>query len=65
MGGAGMASVAVAVPIMGACIDRYGQGAALQRMAVLGGILVVVFLGFLLYFKSRVLSRSLLAGTPR
>jgi hypothetical protein len=34
-------------------------------MAVLGGILVVVFLGFLLYFKSRVLSRSLLAGTPR
>jgi MFS family permease len=65
MGGAGMASVAVAVPIMGACIDRYGQGAALQRMAALGAILVVVFLGFLLYFNSRVLIRSLLVGTPR
>ncbi len=64
MGGAGMASVAVAVPIMGVCIDRYGQGAALQMMAALGAILVVVFLGFLIYFKSRVLPRSQLIGTP-
>jgi hypothetical protein len=65
MGGAGMASVAVAVPIMGACIDRYGQGAALQIMAALGAILVVIFLGFLIYFHSRVRLRSLLAGTLR
>jgi MFS family permease len=65
MGGAGMASVAVAVPIMGARIDRYGQGSALQMMAVLGAILVVVFLGFLIYFKSRDLLRSQLMGTPR
>jgi MFS family permease len=65
MGGAGMASVAVAVPVMGACIDRYGQGAALQRMAALGAVLVVIFLGFLIYFNSRDLLRSLFAGTPR
>jgi MFS family permease len=54
MGGAGMASVAIAVPFMGACIDRHGHGAALQMMAALGAILVVVFLGFLIYFNSRV-----------
>jgi hypothetical protein len=60
-----MASVAVTVPIMGACIDRYGQGAALQMMAALGAILVVVFLGFMIYFKSRALERSPDLGTPR
>jgi fucose permease len=53
MGGAGMASVAVAVPIMGACMDRYGQGAALRLMAALSTILVVVFIGFLIYFNKR------------
>ncbi len=64
MGGAGMASVAVAVPIMGDCIDRYGQGAALQMMAALGAILVVVFLGLLIHFRRLVLSESELTGTP-
>jgi len=53
MGGAGMLSVAVALPIMGARIDHYGPGAALQMVAVLGGLLVVVFLGLLMYFKSK------------
>jgi hypothetical protein len=53
MGGAGMASVAIAVPFMGASIDRHGHGAALQMMAALGAILVVVVLGFLIYFKTR------------
>jgi MFS family permease len=52
MGGAGMASVAAAVPIMGACIDRYGEGAALQMMAALGAILVVAFMGFLVISNS-------------
>jgi hypothetical protein len=51
MGGAGMASVAAAVPIMGARIDQYGAGAALQMMAGFGAILCVVFLGLLIYFK--------------
>jgi hypothetical protein len=49
MGGAGMASVALAVPLMGAHIDRYGPGAALQMMAAPGAILVVVFLGFMFW----------------
>jgi hypothetical protein len=53
MGGGGMASVAVAVPIMGASIDRYGPGAALQRMAMLGALMAVVFFGLLVYFNSR------------
>jgi hypothetical protein len=47
-----MASVAAAVPIMGACIDRYGEGAALQMMAALGAILVVAFMGFLVISNS-------------
>jgi MFS family permease len=58
MGGAGMLSVAVALPIMGAKIDEMGGGAtgggaALQMMAVLGAILTVVFTGLWLYFKAR------------
>jgi fucose permease len=64
MGGAGMASVAVVVPIMGACIDHYGQGAALQMMAAPGAVLVVAFLGLLIYFKSRGPLRQQLIGTP-
>jgi MFS family permease len=65
MGAAGMASVAVAVPIMGLRIDHYGPGAALQMMAGLGAILVVVFLGFLIYFKNRVLLPPRFIETPR
>jgi MFS family permease len=53
MGGAGMLSVAVALPIMGARIDTFGPGAALQLVAGLGAILAVVFGGLFLYFKAR------------
>ena len=53
MGGAGMASVAVALPIMGARMDRLGAGAALQMVAVLGGILTVIFGVMYFYFKAR------------
>jgi len=53
MGGAGMLSVAVALPIMGAQIDAYGPGAALQLVARLGVILAVVFGLLYLYFKAR------------
>jgi MFS family permease len=52
MGGAGMASVAAALPIMGARIDHYGAGAALQMMSILGAILVLIFFGLLLYVRS-------------
>ena len=53
MGGAGMLSVAVALPIMGARIDKLGPGAALQLVAGLGAILAVIFGGLFLYFKAR------------
>jgi MFS family permease len=53
MGGAGMLSVAVALPIMGARIDHYGPGAALQLVAGLGAILAVIFSGLLFYFKAK------------
>jgi|SRR5437867_1704893 len=53
MGGAGMLSVAVALPIMGARIDKFGPGAALQLVAGLGAILAVIFGGLFLYFKAR------------
>ena len=53
MGGAGMLSVAVALPIMGAKIDQLGAGAALQFVSMLGAILTVVFGALFFYFKAR------------
>ena len=53
MGGTGMLSVAVALPLMGERIDKYGPGAALQMVAILGAILAVVFGGLWLYFRSK------------
>lgn len=49
MGGAGMLSVAVALPLMGERIDKFGAGAALQMMASLAVPLVIVFAGMYLY----------------
>jgi MFS family permease len=53
MGGAGMLSVAVVLPVMGARIDQYGPGAALRMISVLGVILAVIFGGMYFYFKAR------------
>jgi len=53
MGGAGMLSVGLVLPIMGERMDDYGPGAALQMVAVLGAILAVIFTGVWLYFRSR------------
>jgi MFS family permease len=53
MGGAGMLSVAIVLPMMGARMDRLGPGAALQMVAVLGIVLAAVFGGLLLLFKAR------------
>jgi heme A synthase len=50
---------------MGACIDRYGQGVALQMMATIGVVLVVVFLGLLIYFRIRSPSQPRLIRTSR
>jgi hypothetical protein len=53
MGGAGMVSVSVVIPMMGQRMDAYGPGAALQMVAVLGAILTVIFTGMWLYFRGR------------
>src|SRR5688572_5190998 len=53
VGGAGMLSVAVALPLMGAQIDRFGPGAALQYVAMLGVVLAVIFGAMFAYFSAR------------
>jgi MFS family permease len=53
MGGTGLLSVAVVLPIMGARMDQYGPGAALQMVAVLGAILTVIFVALWVYFRAR------------
>jgi len=53
MGGAGMLSAAVVLPIMGARIDSFGAGAALQMVAGLGVILAIIFGGLFAYFRAR------------
>ena len=53
MGGAGMLSVGLVLPIMGERMDQYGPGAALQMVAILGAILAVIFSGVWFYFRTR------------
>ena len=65
MGGTGMLSVAVALPLMGARIDRLGPAAALQMVAVLGAILAVIFGGLYMYFKARGGYRAIQLGTDQ
>jgi hypothetical protein len=65
MGGAGMLSVAVALPIMGARIDKLGPGAALQMIAGLCVILTVIFGALYAYFRARGGYRAIQLGTDR
>lgn len=65
MGGAGMLSVAAALPIMGARIDHFGPGAALQTVAGLCVILAIIFGGLYAYFKARGGYRAIQLGTDR
>jgi MFS family permease len=53
MGGAGMLSVGLVLPIMGERMDQYGPGAALQMVSMLGAILSVIFSTVWLYFRGR------------
>jgi MFS family permease len=53
LGGAGMLSVGLVLPLMGERMDAFGPGAALQMVALLGAILAVIFTGVWFYFKSR------------
>jgi MFS family permease len=65
MGGAGMLSVAVALPIMGSRIDHFGPGAALQTVAGLCVILTIIFGGLYAYFKARGGYRAIQLGPDR
>lgn len=53
MGGAGMLSVAAALPWMGDKFDKLGAGAALKSVAILPVILTFIFGGLYFYFQSR------------
>jgi hypothetical protein len=53
MGGAGMLSVGLVLPVMGARMDQYGPGAALQMVAFIGAILTLVFAGVWIRFRAQ------------
>jgi MFS family permease len=53
MGGVGMITTSVLLPVMGSRIDQYGPGAALQMMAFLPAALGLIFAGLWVYYRSR------------
>jgi hypothetical protein len=52
MGGAGMLSVGLVLPVMGAMMDKYDPGSALRMVAALGAVLTVIFGGLWLRFRA-------------
>jgi MFS family permease len=65
MGGAGMLSVGLVLPVMGARMDQYGPGAALQMVALLGAILTLIFGGVWLRFRAHGGYRAVHISTSR
>jgi fucose permease len=53
MGGFGMLATAVALPLMGARIDKLGPGAALQMMALAPAALGIIFVGLWIHYRGR------------
>ena len=53
MGGAGMFSVSVVLPIMGNMLDNATPSEVLRIMSVLPAILIVAFLGLNMYMRKR------------
>ena len=53
MGGAGMLSVSLVLPIMGFLMDNADAGEALRTMSILPAILIVAFAGLNVYMKKR------------
>lgn len=51
MGGAGMFSVSIVLPIMGNLMDNANAGEALRTMSILPAILIVAFIGLNIYMK--------------
>jgi MFS family permease len=58
MGGAGMFSVSIVLPIMGNLMDNASAGEALRTMSILPAILIVAFLGLNIYMKKNKLSKT-------
>ena len=53
MGGAGMLSVSIVLPIMGNLMDNADASQALRTMSILPAILIICFLGLSIYMKKR------------
>ena len=53
MGGAGMFSVSIVLPIMGRLMDDGGTIEALRTMSILPALLIIAFIGLYLYMKNR------------
>lgn len=53
MGGAGMFSVSIVLPIMGNLMDNASASEALRTMSILPAILIVAFLGLNIYMKKK------------
>jgi MFS family permease len=53
MGGAGMFSVSIVLPVMGNLMDNASAAEALRTMSILPAILIVAFLGLHMYMKKR------------
>ncbi len=64
MGGAGMLSVGLVLPVMGRQMDQYGPGAALQLVAGLAAIMTVILSGVWLYFRLRGGYRAVSISVP-
>ena len=53
MGGAGMLSVSIVLPLMGKLMDEASAHEALRTMSILPAILIVAFIGLFIYMKNR------------
>ncbi|RED50246.1 MFS transporter [Seonamhaeicola aphaedonensis] len=53
MGGAGMFSVSIVLPVMGKLMDDANAAEALQTMSILPAILIVAFLGLHIYMRKK------------
>lgn len=53
MGGAGMFSVSIVLPVMGRLMDNESAAEALRTMSILPAILIIAFLGLNIYMKKK------------
>lgn len=58
MGGAGMLSVSIVLPIMGNLMDHSNPTEALRTMSILPAILILCFMGLSVYMKKRNLQKN-------